>query len=79
MRRWTLGVLAALVALFAWSILADRLTPCTSNASMRVFVVRVASEVLGKVIEVNVEENQRARAGEVLFRVDDTTLQCSRR
>jgi hypothetical protein len=26
-RRWTLGVLAALVVLFAWSILADRLTP----------------------------------------------------
>jgi len=56
-RRWTLGVLAALVALFAWSILADRLTPCTSNASMRVFVVRVAPEVVGKVIEVNFEKN----------------------
>jgi multidrug resistance efflux pump len=72
-RRWTLGVLAALVALFAWSILADRLTPYTSNASMRVFVVRVAPEVAGKVVEVNVEENQRVRAGEVLFRLEHTT------
>jgi multidrug resistance efflux pump len=72
-RRWTLVVLAALVVLFAWSILADRLTPYTSNATMRVFVVRVAPEVAGKVIEVNVEENQRVRAGAVLFRVDDTT------
>ena len=76
-RRWTLGVLAALVALFAWSLLADRLTPFTSNASMRVFVVRVAPEVAGKVVEVNVEEGMAVTEGQVLARLDDSTARAA--
>lgn len=72
-RRWTLVVLAIIVVLFGWSIIADRLTPYTSNATVHAFVVRVAPEVAGKVAEVNVVENQIVRAGDVLFRLDDTT------
>jgi multidrug resistance efflux pump len=69
-RRWTLIVLGAIVVLFLYSIIADRLTPYTSQATVQAFVVRMAPEVAGRVIEVNVADNQRVKGGDVLFRVD---------
>ncbi len=69
-RRWTLIVLAAIVVLFLYSILADRLTPYTSQATVHAFVVRMAPEVAGRVLEVPVTDNQRVKAGETLFRID---------
>ena len=58
--------------LFGWTLVADRLTPYTSDASVRAFVVRIAPEVSGKVIEVAVRDNQIARTGDLLFRIDPT-------
>ena len=69
-RRWTLIVLGLIVVLFLYSVIADRLTPYTSQATVQAFVVRMAAEVAGRVIEVNVADNQRAKARDVLFRVD---------
>jgi len=69
-RRWTLIVLGLIVVLFLYSLIADRLTPYTSQATVQAFVVRMAPEVAGRVIEVNVIDNQKAKAGEVLFRID---------
>ena len=69
-RRWTLIILAAIVALFLYSIVADRMTPYTSQATVQAFVVRMAPEVAGRVLEVNVTDNQRVKAGEALFRID---------
>jgi multidrug resistance efflux pump len=69
-RRWTLIVLGLIVILFLYSIVADRLTPYTSQATVQAFVVRMAPEVAGRVIEVNVADNQRVKAGDVLFRID---------
>ena len=69
-RRWTLIVLGLIVVLFLYSIIADRLTPYTSQATVQAFVVRMAPEVAGRVIEVNVVDNQRVKAGDVLFRID---------
>ncbi len=69
-RRWTLIILGLIVALFLYSIIADRMTPYTSQATVQTFVVRMAPEVAGRVIEVNVIDNQRVKAGDVLFRVD---------
>jgi multidrug resistance efflux pump len=69
-RRWTLIVLGAIVVLFLYSLIADRLTPYTSQATVQAFVVRMAPEVAGRVIEVNVIDNQRVKAGDVLFRID---------
>jgi multidrug resistance efflux pump len=69
-RRWTLIVLGLIVILFLYSIIADRLTPYTSQATVQAFVVRMAPEVAGRVIEVNVIDNQKAKAGDVLFRID---------
>ena len=69
-RRWTLIVLGLIVVLFLYSIIADRLTPYTSQATVQAFVVRMAPEVAGRVIEVNVIDNQRVKGGDVLFRID---------
>ena len=69
-RRWTLIVLGLIVVLFLYSLIADQLTPYTSQAIVQAFVVRMAPEVVGRVIEVNVTDNQRVKAGDVLFRVD---------
>ena len=69
-RRWTLIVLGLIVILFLYSLIADRLTPYTSQATVQAFIVRMAPEVAGRVIEVNVVDNQKAMAGDVLFRID---------
>jgi multidrug resistance efflux pump len=69
-RRWTLIVLGLIVVLFLYSLIADRLTPYTSQATVQAFVVRMAPEVAGRVIEVNVADNQRVKGSDVLFRID---------
>src|SRR5262252_10101816 len=72
LRRWTLAILVVCVLLFGWTLIADRLTPYTSDASVRAFVVRVVPEVSGKVIEVAVHDNQTVRTGDLLYRIDPT-------
>jgi multidrug resistance efflux pump len=69
-RRWTLIIFAIIVVLFLYSIIADRMTPYTSQAIVQAYVVRVAPEVAGRVLEVGVTDNQKVHAGELLFRID---------
>ncbi|HEX9752533.1 MAG TPA: HlyD family secretion protein [Methyloceanibacter sp.] len=69
-RRWTLIVLAVIIGLFLYSIVADRMTPYTSQSTVQAFIVRMAPEVAGRVLEVPVVDNQRVNAGETLFRID---------
>jgi multidrug resistance efflux pump len=70
LRRWTLVILALCVVLFGWTLIADRLTPYTSDASVRTFVVRLRPEVSGKVIEVAARDNQIVRTGDLVYRID---------
>src|ERR1700745_3803584 len=72
LRRWTLAILILFIVLFGWTLVADRLTPYTSAASVRAFVVRIVPEVSGKVVEVAVRDNQIVRTGELLYRIDPT-------
>ena len=72
LRRWTLVILVICVVLFGWTVIADRLTPYTSDASVRAFVVRIVPEVSGKVVEVAVHDNQIVRTGDLLYRIDPT-------
>ena len=46
------------------------MTPYTSQAIVQAYVVRVAPEVSGRVLEVGVTDNQKVKAGELLFRID---------
>jgi len=70
LRRWTLVALVIGILLFGWTLIADRLTPYTSDTSVRSFVVRNVPEVPGKVIEVGVRDNQMVHGGDLLYRID---------
>src|ERR1700750_2716287 len=72
LRRWTPAILILFIVLFGWTLVADRLTPYTSDASVRAFVVRMVPEVSGKVVEVAVYDNQIVRTGDLLYRMDPT-------
>jgi multidrug resistance efflux pump len=49
---------------------ADRMTPHTSQARVQAFVVPIAAEVAGKVLEVGVSNNDEVQAGQLLFVID---------
>ncbi|MGE8148688.1 HlyD family secretion protein [Pseudomonas frederiksbergensis] len=68
-------VLLLIVLSLAWYLLADRFTPYTQQARVGAFVIPVASEVAGRVIRVNVRNNQDVRAGDILFEVDPQPYQ----
>lgn len=70
--RW---VLLVIVLTLAWYLLADRFTPYTQQARVQAFVVPVAAEVAGRVVRVQVRNNQDVKAGEVLFEVDPSQYQ----
>jgi multidrug resistance efflux pump len=70
MRRRTLIILGVCLALLIYYLIADRLTPYTNQAYVQAFVVDVAPEVAGAVVEVSVKDNQHIKAGEKLFRID---------
>jgi multidrug resistance efflux pump len=72
LRRWTLVVLVICVLLFGWTLIADRLTPYTSDASVRSFVARMVPEVSGKVVQVAVRDNQIVHPGDLLYQIDQT-------
>jgi hypothetical protein len=65
-RRWTLAVLGLCVLLFVYHVFADRFTPFTSQGAVAAFVVPISPEVAGVVTTVEVIDNQRVRAGDVL-------------
>ena len=69
-RRLTLVVIVIGAALFAYGVVADRLTPYTSQGVVQAYLVKIAPEVGGKVIEIGVGTDQRVDAGAVLFRID---------
>jgi multidrug resistance efflux pump len=66
----TLAVIVVGAIYFAYGIVADRLTPYTAQATVQAYLVRVAPEVSGSVVEIGVEDSQPVTAGTVLFRVD---------
>nr|WP_254368298.1 HlyD family secretion protein [Paracoccus sp. Z118] len=48
----------------------ERLSPTTSQAAVHAYIVRVAPEVGGRVIEIPVSDNAPVRAGDLLFQID---------
>ncbi|MCP2071816.1 UNVERIFIED_ORG: multidrug resistance efflux pump [Pseudomonas lini] len=68
-------VLILITLSLVWYLLADRFTPYTQQARVGAFVIPVAAEVAGRVIRVNVRNNQEVKAGDVLFEVDPQPYQ----
>lgn len=69
-RKWTRIILAACFVLLVYYVIADRVTPYTSQARVNALVVPIAAEVSGTVTEVAVSSNQFVAAGDLLFQVD---------
>lgn len=69
-RRVVKIVVALLVLLYVYNVVADRITPYTSQATVDTFLVQIAPEITGRVSYVGVTDNSNVRRGQVLFRVD---------
>lgn len=70
MRRIVLGTLTALLLMLVYHVIADRMTPYTSQATVDTFLVQIAPEVTGPVLSVDVKDNRQVKKGQVLFRID---------
>lgn len=73
--RKRIGIVLCIVALAVlatgWAIARSSSATYTDNAYVRGDVTSLAAKVAGYVVAVEVEDNQRVQAGEVLFRIDD--------
>lgn len=69
-RKWTLILLAACGVLMIYYVVADRVTPYTTQARVHALVVPIAAEVSGTVVDVPVGRNQAVEAGDLLFQVE---------
>lgn len=70
LRRIALTVVLLALVLFALSVFMERRTPSTSQAQVQAYIVGIAPEVTGRVVEVGVADNSRVEADQVLFRID---------
>lgn len=74
-RRWTLIVLMVIVVLICWYLVADRLTPFSSQARVQAYVVPIAPQVSGRVVDVRVGNNQQVDADEELVTIDPSNFE----
>jgi multidrug resistance efflux pump len=70
LRRIAFVVALIALVLFVLSIFMERRTPSTSQAQVQAYIVGIAPEVTGRVIDVGVIDNARVNAGDVLFQID---------
>ncbi|MEM6301474.1 MAG: HlyD family secretion protein [Pseudomonadota bacterium] len=66
-----------IVASLAWYLTSDRFTPYTTQARVQGYVVGVAPEVAGNVIEVWAKNNREVSKGDKLFQVDPEPYELS--
>jgi multidrug resistance efflux pump len=74
-RRWTFIILALSVLLLILYLLGDRQTPFTTQARVHAYVIPIAPQVAGKVVEVKVVNNQLVEAGQHLFSIDPSSYE----
>jgi membrane fusion protein, multidrug efflux system len=81
--RRLLGVLVSLLALVSvvvTGVLVTRRTnerPNTYDATIQAYIVNMAPEVSGRIVELNVLDNQEVKEGQVLFQIDPKPYQLS--
>ena len=75
LRRVALTVLLLACLLFVIAVFMERRTPSSSQATVSAYVVGIAPEVTGRVIEVGVADNSGVKPGQMLFRIDPQQYQ----
>ena len=69
-RKWTFIVLALSIIFIVIYIVGDRLTPYTTQARVHAYVVPIAPQVAGRLVTVDVKNNQLVKKGQPLFSID---------
>ena len=75
LRKVALIITLLALLLFVLSVFMERRTPSTSQAQVQAYVVGIAPEVTGRVVEVNVTDNSAVEPEQILFRIDPTRYQ----
>jgi multidrug resistance efflux pump len=70
LRKLVRITLAVLLVMFLYHLFADRITPYTTQANIETFLVQIAPDVSGRVVEVGARDNGAVRKGQPLFRID---------
>lgn len=70
--RWPLmiGGPAVILALTAYFVVTGRQSAATDDAYVQVSRAAISSSVAGRVVEIDVQENQAVRKGQTLFKLD---------
>ncbi|NVD07773.1 HlyD family secretion protein [Vibrio sp. JPW-9-11-11] len=69
-QKLSLYIIVAVLAIWLYSLWSDRVAPITNDAKVHTYLVRVAPEVSGNIVEVGVKDNQVVEAGQLLFSID---------
>ncbi|WP_146458288.1 HlyD family secretion protein [Vibrio splendidus] len=69
-RKLSLYIISAILVVWFYSLWADRVTPITGHARVHSYLVRIAPEVSGNIVDIRANDNQIVEAGEVLFEID---------
>src|SRR5690242_17912507 len=65
-------VIAGLLGWAVWGVYME--TPWTRDATVRAYVVTMAPEVAGRIVELNVVDNKYVRKGDLLLVIDPTNF-----
>ncbi len=81
LRRWRWPIILGgplLIALIVWIVVANGgKAEATDNAYVQIAKAPVSASIAGRVIAVYVHENERVKAGQLLFRIDARDLNAS--
>jgi multidrug resistance efflux pump len=69
-RKWVLIFGAFCLFLLVWYLLADRMTPFTTQARVKAFVVSMAPQVAGRILSIDVHTDQKMKKGQLLAQID---------
>ena len=68
-----------ILLIVAWFVLTGGRSESTDDAYVQVGKAPISAAIAGRVVEVDVKENQRVKAGQVLFRLDPADEQAAAR
>ncbi|GAB7219773.1 HlyD family secretion protein [Vibrio comitans] len=69
-KKITRNVFIVVGLIFVWYLFADRHTPWTDEARVQAYVIPIIPQVSGKILEVNVSQDDVIQRGSPLFRID---------
>lgn len=69
-KKITRNVFIVVGLIFVWYLFADRHTPWTDEARVQAYVIPIIPQVSGKILEVNVAQDDVIERGSQLFRID---------